>query len=354
MNRRASISGRCDRFMDTNGAFDELTIHSLRKTLLQYAKPNLRQAILQMINTFIPYIALWVILVYMVAHKYPFAGILPLLFIASLFLVRIFIIFHDCTHGSFFASHRANRILGYVSGILTFTPFTYWQHNHLVHHGTYADLDHRGVGDIWTLTVEEYRAVSQMKRLAYRLYRNPFVFLGIGPGYSFLITQRFLHQWEGKNERFSAAVTNLAILLIILAASLTIGLRTYLLIQLPIILIAGAVGVWLFYVQHQFEGVYWSRHENWDPVKAALKGSSYYKLPKVLQYFTGNIGLHHVHHVLPRIPNYKLQQSFDESPIMQTVRPLNIRSSLKSLFLNLWDEKKQKLVSFRSLKAPVH
>jgi len=191
-------------------------------------------------------------------------------------------------------------------------------------------------------------------RVAYRLYRNPFIFLGIGPGYSFLITQRFLHLWEGKNERHSAAVTNLVIFLIILAATLTIKLRTYLLIQLPIILIAGAIGVWLFYVQHQFEGVYWSRHKNWDPLKAALKGSSYYKLPKVLQWFTGHIGLHHVHHVLPRIPNYKLQQCYEASAVMQEVVPLTLSRSLKSVHLNLWNEKQQKLVSFSSLKEPVN
>jgi omega-6 fatty acid desaturase (delta-12 desaturase) len=338
---------------DTGAVPDELTIHSLRKELSLYAKPDLRQAILQMINTFIPYIALWVVLVYMVDQNYPLAWISLLIIIASLFLMRIFIFFHDCAHHSFFASHRANKVLGYVAGILTFTPFTYWQHNHLVHHGTYADLDHRGVGDIWTLTVEEYRAASRRIQLAYRLYRNPFVFLGIGPGYSFLITQRYLHKWEGKNERFSAVFTNLAILMIISAASLTIGFRTYLLIQLPVILLAGAVGVWLFYVQHEFEGVYWSRHEKWDPVKAALKGSSYYKLPRALQWFSGNIGFHHVHHVLPRIPNYKLQQCYDASPVMQTVKPLTIRKSLKSFSLNLWDEKQQKLVSFRSLKEPV-
>jgi omega-6 fatty acid desaturase (delta-12 desaturase) len=336
--------------MNAGGASDETSIHSLRKALSQYAKPDLRRAIVQLIDTFLPYIALWVVLVYLLDQHYPIAEIIFFMFIASLFLVRIFIFFHDCAHASFFASQRANTILGYAAGILTFTPFTYWRHNHLVHHGTYADLDRRGVGDIWTLSVEEYQAASRMKQLAYRLYRNPFVFLGIGPGYYFLIAQRFLHQWEGKNERYSVVVTNLAILGIISAAGLIIGLRTYLLIQLPILLISGAIGVWLFYVQHQFEGVYWSRHENWDPVKAALKGSSYYKLPKILQWFTGNIGLHHIHHVLPRIPNYALQRSYDESPAMQTVRPLTIRRSLKSLFLNLWDEEQQKLVSFRSLK----
>ena len=338
---------------ETDRTPDELTIHSLRNTLSQYASPDLRKAVLQLLNTVIPYITFWVVLVHLVEQKYPLAVIFPLIFIASLFLVRIFILLHDCSHSSFFASAQANKIIGYLAGILTFTPFTYWQHNHLVHHGTYADLDHRGVGDIWTLTIEEYRAASRMMRLAYRLYRNPFVFLGIGPGYSFLITQRFLHQWEGNNERFSAAVTNLAIVAIAWAASMTIGLRTYILIQLPIMLIAGAMGVWMFYVQHQFEGVYWARREKWDPVKAALKGSSFYKLPGVLQWFTGNIGLHHVHHTLPRIPNYNLQQCYDESPTMQTVMPLTIRGSLKSLHLNLWDEKQQKLVSFRSLKEPM-
>ncbi len=339
---------------DAGGIADTMTIHSLRKTVSQYAKADLRQSILQLINTLIPYIALWMILVYLLDRKYPFAVIFPLIFLASLFLVRIFIIFHDCTHNSFFTSQRANTVVGYVTGILTFTPFTYWQHNHLVHHGSYADLDRRGVGDVWTLTIEEYQASSRKMQWAYRLYRNPLVFLGIGPGYSFLIAQRLFHLWDGKKERRSAIVTSLALLAIVSAAGLLIGFRTYLLIQLPVLLVGGAMGVWLFYVQHQFDGVYWSRHENWDPVKAALKGSSYYKLPKVLQWFSGNIGLHHVHHVLPRIPNYKLQECYDASHILQTVKPLTIRKSLKSFSLNLWDEKQQNLVSFRSLKKPAY
>jgi omega-6 fatty acid desaturase (delta-12 desaturase) len=289
-----------------------------------------------------------------VGQKVSLVWLAPLMVLSSLFLVRIFILFHDCTHGSFFASQRANAVFGYLCGFLVFTPYTYWRHNHLVHHGSYADLDHRGVGDIWTLTVEEYRAASRGVRLAYRFYRHPLVFLGIGPGYSFLITQRYLHQWEGKNERFSAAVTNLAIVAIAGAATLTFGFKAYLLIQLPIILIAGAIGVWLFYVQHQFEGVYWSRHDRWDPVKAALQGSSYYQLPEVLQWFTGNIGLHHAHHLLPRIPNYRLQASHDASSVLRSVRPLTIRRSLKSLFLNLWDERQGKLVGFKSLRNEEH
>jgi omega-6 fatty acid desaturase (delta-12 desaturase) len=323
----------------------------LRQRLLPYAVPDHSRAVLQLINTFVPYLLLWVILIYMIRNRYSLIVISPLILLASLFLLRIFILFHDCVHGSFFASQRANTILGYVTGILTFTPFRYWQHNHLTHHGTYADLDQRGVGDIWTLTVEEYRSAPRLKRIGYRIYRNPFVLLGLGPGYFFLIAQRFIHRWKTRDERHSVAFTNLAIVMILWLAHITVGLKTYLVIQLPIILAAGAMGVWLFYVQHQFEGVYWARHDEWDPLKAALKGSSYYRLPKVLQWFTGNIGLHHIHHVLPRIPNYKLQQCYNDIPFLQEVRPLTIRRSLKSLHLNLWDERQKRLVSFRSLKS---
>jgi omega-6 fatty acid desaturase (delta-12 desaturase) len=335
---------------ELGGIAAEPTIDSLRSSLKGFARPDRRRAVWQILNTFLPYFSLWGLLIYLVGQKVSILWLAPLMLLASLFLVRIFILFHDCAHGSFFASQRANAALGYLAGILTFTPYTYWRHNHLVHHGTYADLDHRGVGDIWTLTVEEYRAASRGVRLAYRFYRHPLVFLGIGPGYTFLITQRFLHHWEGKNERLSAAVTNLAIVAIAGAATLTIGFKTYLWIQLPVMLFAGAVGVWLFYVQHQFDGVYWSRHDRWDPVKAALRGSSFYKLPRVLQWFTGNIGLHHAHHLLPRIPNYRLQACCDASPVLQSVEPLTLRRSLRSLFLNLWDEREQKLVSFKSLR----
>ena len=256
---------------DTN----RLSIQALRTSLKPFAKPNLVPAIWQLVNTYLPYFGLWGLLIYLLKNGVSFFMIFPILILAALLLVRIFIIFHDCAHSSFFASHRANVILGYVSGFLTFTPFTSWQHNHLVHHGSYANLDKRGVGDMWTLTVNEYRALSPARRLAYRLYRHPLVFLGIGPGYSFLVTPRFPHKDEGKRERFSVMITNVALVIIISLASLTIGFKTYLMIQVPIMLIAGAVGVWLFYVQHQFEGVYWAHQEEWDPVKAAMDGSSY-------------------------------------------------------------------------------
>ncbi len=326
------------------------TINTLRKELMPYARPDRKRAIVQLLNTMLPYALLWGVLIYMLKNDYPLWVVVFLMFLASLFLLRIFIFFHDCAHGCFFESRKANTIVGYITGVLTFTPFRYWQKNHLIHHGTYADLDRRGIGDIWTLTVEEYLTASRWKKLGYRLYRNPLVFLLLGPGYIFLIAQRFMHRWEDKDVRHSGAYTNLAIALILLVLHYTIGLKTYLQIQIPVMLSAGALGVWLFYVQHQFEGVYWARHDEWDPLKAALYGSSYYKLPKILQWFTGNIGLHHIHHVLPRIPNYYLQKCYDEVPFLQQVKPLTIRKSLKSLWLNLWDEKQQKLVSFRELK----
>ncbi len=326
------------------------TINTLRKELMPYARPDWKKASGQLINTLLPYAALWALLIYMVNNGYSLLIISPFIVLASLFLLRIFIFFHDCAHGCFFNSQRANTIVGYITGILTFTPFAYWQKNHLIHHGTYADLDRRGIGDIWTMTVEEYCSSSKLKRIGYRLYRNPLIFLLIGPGYTFLLAQRFMHGWEDRNVRHSAAYTNLAIALILLVSYYTIGIKTYLKIQIPVMLIAGALGVWLFYVQHQFEGVYWARHADWDPLKAALEGSSFYKLPKLLQWFTGNIGLHHIHHVLPRIPNYYLQKCFDEVDFLQQVKPLTIKRSLKSLRLNLWDEKQQKLVGFRALK----
>lgn len=317
----------------------------------KYGQPSFRKAIWQLLDTFVPYLALWILMVFMVQRGYSYWILLALIITASALLVRIFIFFHDCCHNSFFASQRANRILGYFSGILIFTPYDDWRRSHGRHHATVQDLDRRGVGDIWTLTAEEYLAAPKLKRFAYRLYRNPFVLFGLSPSTHFLILQRFPKKGAGKRERYSVVFTDLAILAIIGVSSLTIGWGTYFFIQLPIMAIAGTIGVWLFYVQHQFEGVYWARHESWDPMRAALEGSSYYKLPKVLQWFTGNIGLHHIHHVRPRIPNYHLQQCYEDIPTLQAVEPLTMRRSLKSLRLNLWDEAGQKLVSFRSMKT---
>jgi len=268
---------------------------------------------------------------------------------AAALLVRIFIFFHDCCHNSFFASHRANTVLGYIAGILTFTPFDDWRRTHGVHHASAGDLDRRGVGDVWTLTVNEYRQASGWKRLAYRFFRNPLFMLGPVSVVLVLVVQRFPSKGAKKKQIYSVLLTNVAILAILGLAGATIGLPAYVMIQLPILLIAWAAGMWLFYIQHQFEGVYWARHEKVDTLLVALNGSSYYRLPPLLQWFTGNIGLHHIHHLRPRIPNYNLQQCYDETPSLQAVTPLSIRRSLKSLWMNLWDEEQQKLVSFRSV-----
>jgi omega-6 fatty acid desaturase (delta-12 desaturase) len=317
--------------------------------IARYAQSNQRKAIWQLVNTFVPYLALWALMAYTVKTGASYWITLALAVVAAAFLVRIFIFFHDCGHGSFFSSPKANTALGYISGILTFTPYHEWRTAHARHHASAGNLDRRGVGDVWTMTVEEFQTAPRRTQIAYRLFRNPLVMFGLGPAGSFLIAQRFSRKGGKKRERDSVRLTNLAILAMVVLASLALGFWTYLQIQLPIILIAGTLGLWLFYVQHQYEGVYWARHETWDPIKAALDGSSYYKLPKVLKWFTGNIGLHHIHHLRPRIPNYNLQQCYDEIPAMQAVQPLTILKSLKSLRMNLWDEQQQKLVSFRSL-----
>lgn len=312
----------------------------------KYGRSNLRKSLWQLVNTFGPYGFLWVAMIFTVQWQYPYWITLALAVVAGGLLVRIFILFHDCCHGSFFASRRANAILGYVTGVLTFTPFEDWRHKHNRHHATAGDLDRRGVGDIWTMTTEEYLAAPLRKRLAYRFYRNPFILLGPGSVLLFLFLNRFSSKGAGKRERGSVSYTNLALLFIVGMATWTIGLQTYLLIQLPIILIAGGLGLWLFYVQHQFENAYWIRHESWNPLRVALEGSSYLKLPKILQWFTGNIGLHHIHHVRPGIPNYHLQQCHDEMPAFHAVEAITLKKSLRSLQLALYDAEKRKLVSF--------
>jgi omega-6 fatty acid desaturase (delta-12 desaturase) len=316
-----------------------------------YAKPDLRKAMWQVANSMIPYLALWALMVIMLRSGLPYWLVLIPLVIAAGFLARIFIIFHDCTHGSFTPSARMNRVMGYISGVMTFTPFEQWRRSHAVHHATVGDLDRRGTGDVWTLTVEEYLNAPWSTRLAYRVVRNPFVMFGIGPIIMFFLSNRLAQRADRKRERISVIITNLALLAIALISAKTIGIRAYLLIQLPVMYLAGVAGIWLFYVQHQYEEVYWAHHDAWDPLKAALDGSSYYKLPKILQWFSGNIGLHHIHHVQPRIPNYNLQPCQDAIPILQTVKPLTIRRSLSCINMDLVDVERRKLISFRALRS---
>jgi len=336
---------------EANAAEVKMTKTAWYRTTAEYGRSDLRKSLWQVMDTFVPYLALWALMVYLVRQQFPYWIILILAVVAGGILVRIFILFHDCCHGSFFASRRANAILGYVAGILTFTSFEDWRRAHNTHHATAADLDRRGFGDVWTMTVDEYLAAPLRRRLGYRFYRHPFISLGLGSPLLFLFLHRFSSKGAGRRERRSVIYTNLALLVIFGAATWTIGLRTYLLVQLPIILIAGSFGLWLFYVQHQFEDVYWVRHGSWDPLKVALEGSSYFKLPKILQWFTGNVGLHHVHHVRPSIPNYNLQKCHDDLPVFQAVKVMTLKTSLRSLFLRLCDEKHRKLVSFRALKT---
>jgi acyl-lipid omega-6 desaturase (Delta-12 desaturase) len=318
--------------------------------LATFGRADLRKSITQIFTTLVPYVALLALMFLTIRQGLPYVLTLGLGVVAAGFLVRTFILFHDCCHGSFFASRRANRILGTITGILTFTPYEEWRLAHSRHHATAGDLDNRGHGDVYTMTVEEYRDAPLWMQVGYRLFRHPLVMLGFGPVWVFLLSQRITPRGAGKGARISTWVTNAALLAIAVAATLTIGLRTYVLIQLPVILMAAAAGIWLFYVQHNFEGVYWARHEEWDSLRAAMEGSSYYKLPKVLQWFTGSIGLHHIHHLRATIPNYHLQPAYDAIPEVQTVRPLTLRRSLKSLSLRLYDEEAGKMVGFRAAR----
>lgn len=321
------------------------------QAISKYAYSNLNKSLWQIIDTFVPYCVLWALLLYTVRQGYPYWVTLALAVVAGGILVRVFILFHDCCHGSFFASRRANTILGYVSGIVTFTPFEDWRYSHNVHHATAGDLNRRGVGAIRMMTKEEYLAAPTRKRLAYRIYRNPFVLFGPGAALLFLFFQRFSSKGAGKKERYSVLFTNFALLAIVALASSTIGFQAYLSIQLPIILIASTFGMWLFYVQHQFENVYWAPHDVWDPLQVALEGSSYLKLPKIFQWFTSNIGLHHIHHIRPNIPNYNLQQCHDDVAAFDAMKPITIRTSFSLLRLGLYDEMQKKLIGFRSLKT---
>jgi omega-6 fatty acid desaturase (delta-12 desaturase) len=326
------------------------TFKELQKQISKFVVPSLRRSTIQIVNTFLPYVALWVMMVYSINHGYPYWVTFLLVIPSSALLIRLFIIFHDCCHTSFFASQRANQVLGFLFGVLTLTPYDEWGTAHLTHHSTVADLERRGVGDVWTMTVQEYRNSGKWTQLAYRLVRNPFVMFGLGPIWVFFIKNRFSHKGASRRERVSVLITNLTLLGILVLTYFTIGLKTYLVIQVSVQYFAGIFGIWLFYVQHQFDPTHWYPHENWDYLTASIYSSSYYKLPKILQWISGNIGLHHVHHINPRIPNYHLQACLDSTPFLQQVVPLTIGRSLSTINMNLWDEEQDKLVSFRSLR----
>lgn len=320
----------------------------LKKDVAAFAKPDTKAGIKQLINTMLPFLALW-ILAYAALEISAWLAV-PIAILAGAFVVRIFIIFHDCTHSSFLPSQKANRTIGIISGILTLFPFDKWKRSHSIHHATSGNLDKRGTGDIWVMTVEEYLQASKKERLIYRIYRHPLVMFGFGPIYLFLVSNRFNRKGAKKKERMNTYLTNGSALLIYGAIIAGLGWEAFLLVQIPILYVSGMFGIWLFYVQHQFEDSYFEDESEWDFVKAAVDGSSYYKLPKVLQWVSGNIGFHHVHHLQPRVPNYKLEEAHESTPPLKYATTITLLTSLKSARFRLYDTANKNFVTFKDIK----
>jgi omega-6 fatty acid desaturase (delta-12 desaturase) len=319
-----------------------------RQTLAPYTRPRVARSALDVATSAVPYLALSAGMYLLLDVSYLLALLVAVP--AAGFLLRTYIVFHDCSHGSFLPSKRANARLGVALGLLVYTPFASWRHSHAVHHASAGDLDRRGVGDVLTLTVAEYRALAWRGRLGYRLFRNPLVMFGLGPIWALVIQPRLVSRSARPRLQRSVMGTNVALALIVAALCWLMGWREYLLVQAPTALLAGSAGVWLFYVQHQFEDTYWQNADGWSYADAALRGSSYLKLPKVLQFFTGNIGLHHVHHLSARIPNYNLQRAHDENAIFHTAPKLSLWDGLKTTRLKLWDEDSSRLVTWADLR----
>jgi acyl-lipid omega-6 desaturase (Delta-12 desaturase) len=318
--------------------------------LRPFAQPSYRKAIIQLIDTLLPYGALILIMNLSVRLGLPAWVTLLLGIPAGAFMVRAFILFHDCCHGSFVGSRRALDYIGRVLGFITFTPYGEWRYSHGLHHSTSGNLDRRGVGDVWTMTAEEYRQAPLLKRAWYRTYRHPVVLFVIGPLVYFTLLNRLPGKGSKPAQLRSVLLNDLVLAASIALYSLAFGIESYLLIMLPTLLVAGFAGIWLFYVQHQFDPTYWARSADWDSVEAAMSGSSWYKLPVVLQWISGNIGFHHVHHLLPRIPNYNLRACLRAIPELQLDHPLTLARSFKAVSLNLWDEAAGRLIAFRELR----
>ncbi|MGB2994260.1 MAG: fatty acid desaturase [Paenisporosarcina sp.] len=320
----------------------------LRKLVAPFEKSDMSASVKQIINTIPPFFILWY-LAYLSLDVSIFLT-LALAVVASGFIVRTFIIFHDCTHGSFFKSKKANAILGTLTGILTLFAYEKWKRDHSIHHATSSNLDKRGVGDVWVMTVDEYVAASPGRRLAYRLYRNPIVMFGLGPLFLYLVSNRFNRKDARPKERNNTYLINVALVALYAFMIWLVGIEAFAIIQGTILIVAGSFGIWLFYVQHQFEDSYFEDESQWDYVKAAVDGSSFYKLPKVLQWLTGNIGYHHVHHLSPRVPNYRLEQAHESTPPLHKATTITLKTSLKSFHFRLYDESKKTFVSFKEIK----
>jgi omega-6 fatty acid desaturase (delta-12 desaturase) len=320
----------------------------LKGVIEPYSKAESQTAVRQLIITLLLYAAGWAAMYFSLQVGYWLTLLLAIP--TAGFMVRIFIFFHDCGHNSFLPSTRGNRRLGFWLGTLVFKPGEQWWKAHAIHHATSGNLDRRGVGDVTTLTVDEYLKLSTFGRLGYRLFRNPLVMFGLGPIFMFLIKHRIAYPRFGKKETLSVVWTNLGILALGAGLSLLIGLQNYLIIQLSIIWLGGMAGIWMFYVQHQFESSYWARHPEWEYIASAFEGASYYQLPKVLQWFTGNIGFHHIHHLSPKVPNYRLENAYNSDEVLRRPLTLTIRESLRTIPLTLIDEANDRMISFRELR----
>jgi omega-6 fatty acid desaturase (delta-12 desaturase) len=264
--------------------------------------------------------------------------------------VKIFIIFHDCCHTSYFKSRRACSLLGSLLGVLIFTAYADWQRTHGIHHNSVANLEKRGVGDVWLMTVEEYSQADWWTKFRYRLFRNPLVMLFVAPPFLFLILNRFPSSGFGRKQLKSVLFTDFMVLVMVLGLLLAVGWKGFLLMLLPMIFAASLLGVWLFYVQHQFRKVYWAHDKDWDRFRAAMEGCSFYTMPGILRWFTGNIGYHHIHHLSPRIPNYRLKECYDAIPELQKVQPVPFIGGIRNLVFCLYDEQSGELVSFREAR----
>lgn len=323
-------------------------IAHLKKNVAPYEKTDTKSSIQQLLNTLAPLLLLWYGAYLSLSFSYWLT--IPIAIVTAGFLVRTFIIFHDCCHQSFFKSRLANDTIGTILGVLTLCPYEQWKNTHSIHHATSSNLDKRGIGDMWILTVDEYQASPLWRRLYYRIYRNPLVMFGLGPVFVFLLEYRVNRKGARRKERMNTYVTNVSLVSLYALLIWAIGWQAFVMVQGPIFFVSGLMGIWLFYVQHQFEDSYFENEEEWDYVKAAVEGSSYYKLPKLLQWITGNIGFHHVHHLSPKIPNYNLEKAHNETPPLQKATTVTLSTSLKSLRFRLWDEQNKTFVSFQDIK----
>ena len=320
----------------------------LHKSVRPYTFADNKKSVIQILNTILPLFIFWTLAYVSISYSILLA--LAFTILASGFIIRTFIIFHDCTHGSFFHNKKLNDTIGTITGVLTFFPYEKWKREHAIHHATSSNLDARGVGDIWVMTVDEYKDASKWERFAYRIYRNPVILFGFGPIYLILISGRVNRKDARKKERYNTYLTNALIVLFYGTIAFFVGWQSFLIVQVVSMYIAGSLGIWLFYIQHTFEDSYFEEESEWDYVKAAVDGSSYYKLPRLFQWLTGNIGYHHVHHLAPRVPNYNLEEAHESTPPLHQATTITFLTSLKSLKYRVYDPKNKVFITFRETK----